>query len=53
MTGMKVGRKGKLENGDVPLPFRPRSSVESERFYAFARKYLLTPKGTGAKRSTR
>ncbi|QDO90295.1 terminase [Ornithinimicrobium ciconiae] len=46
---MKVGRKGNLTNGDVPLPFKPRSAVESERFYAFARKFLLTPKGTGAK----
>lgn len=50
MTGLKVGRKGKLENGDLPLPFRPRSTVESERFAAFARKFLLTPKGTGAKK---
>lgn len=50
MTGMKVGRKGKLENGDVPLPFKPRSSVESERFAAFVRKFLVTPKGTGAKK---
>lgn len=49
MTGMKVGRKGALANGDVPLPFKPRSSVESERFIAFCRKFLVTPKGTGAK----
>lgn len=48
MTGNKVGRKGKLENGDVPLPFKPRSKVESERFAAFTRKFLKTPKGTGA-----
>lgn len=49
MTGNKVGRKGNLENGDVPLPFKPRSSVESERFAAFADKFLRVPKGTGAK----
>lgn len=49
-TGMKVGRKGNLANGDVPLPFKPRSKVESERFAAFARKFLLTPKGTGARK---
>ena len=49
-VGMKVGRKGKLENGDVPLPFAPRSKVESERFAAFVRKFLKTPKGTGAKK---
>lgn len=47
---MKVGRKGNLANGDVPLPFRPRSSVESERFAAFTRKFLKAPKGTGARK---
>lgn len=46
---MKVGRKGALENGTVPLPFKPRSSVESERFAAFAKRFLRVPKGTGAK----
>lgn len=50
-TGMKVGRKGKLENADVPLPFAPRSKVESERFAAFTKKFLKTPKGTGAKQT--
>lgn len=50
MTGQKVGRKGKLENGDVPLPFKPRSTVESERFFAFTKKFLKVPKGTGAKK---
>src|SRR5699024_5667431 len=49
-NGNKAGRKAKLENADVPLPFKPRSSVESERFVAFTRKFLKTPKGTGAKR---
>ncbi|MGD8150955.1 terminase large subunit domain-containing protein [Ornithinimicrobium sp. Y1694] len=53
MTGLKVGRKGNLTNGDVPLPFRPRSTVESERFAAFVRKFLVTPKGTGAKNPLR
>lgn len=33
----------------APLPFRPRSVVESERFVAFTDKFLRTPKGTGAK----
>lgn len=47
--GLKVGRKGALENGDVPLPFRPRSTVESERFERFAEKFLRVPKGTGAR----
>lgn len=46
---MKAGPKAKLENGDVPLPFAPRTKVESERFVAFAKKFLKVPKGTGAK----
>ncbi|WP_338856630.1 terminase large subunit [Gordonia hongkongensis] len=46
---MRSGNKGKLENGDVPLPFRPRSEVESERFLRFCEKFLRVPKGTGAK----
>ncbi len=46
---MRSGNKGKLENGDVPLPFRPRSEVESERFLKFSEKFLRVPKGTGAK----
>lgn len=49
MTGLKVGRKGALENGTVPLPFNPRSKVESERFAAFTKRFLKAPKGTGAK----
>lgn len=47
---MRSGNKGKLENGDVPLPFRPRSEVESERFLKFCEKFLRVPKGTGAKK---
>lgn len=47
---MRSGNKGKLENADVPLPFRPRSDVQSERFLKFAEKFLRVPKGTGAKK---
>lgn len=32
-----------------PLPFRPRTTVESERFSRFCTKYVVTPKGTGAR----
>lgn len=46
---MRSGNKGKLENGDVPLPFRPTSVLESERFVKFCEKFLRVPKGTGAK----
>lgn len=46
---MRSGNKGKLENGDVPLPFRPTSEVESERFVKFCEKYVRVPKGTNAK----
>ncbi|CAJ1505676.1 terminase TerL endonuclease subunit [[Mycobacterium] burgundiense] len=46
---MRSGNKGKLENADVPLPFRPRSEVESERFAKFCEKFIRVPKGTGAK----
>ncbi|UYM05463.1 terminase large subunit domain-containing protein [Solicola gregarius] len=46
---MRSGNKGKLENELVPLPFRPRGRVESERFLAFADKFLRVPKGTGAR----
>jgi len=44
---MRAGPKAAV-NPD-PLPFRPRSTVESERFAAFADKFLRVPKGTGAK----
>lgn len=46
---MRSGNKGKLENGDVPLPFRPTSEVESERFVKFCEKFVRVPKGTNAK----
>ena len=48
-AGVKVGRKGALENGDKLLPFRPTSTVESVRFLAFCDKFLRVPKGTGAR----
>ncbi|ADG80465.1 Terminase OS=Tsukamurella paurometabola (strain ATCC 8368 / DSM / CCUG 35730 / CIP 100753 /JCM 10117 / KCTC 9821 / NBRC 16120 / NCIMB 702349 / NCTC 13040)OX=521096 GN=Tpau_3893 PE=4 SV=1 [Tsukamurella paurometabola] len=44
---MKAGPKAAVDTS--PLPFRPRSEVESERFLAFADKFLRVPKGTGAK----
>lgn len=50
---MRPGNKGKLDNELVPLPFRPKSPVESERFLAFADKFLRVPKGTGAKTKLR
>lgn len=46
---MRSGNKGKLENGDVPLPFAPRTEVESERFVKFCEKFVRVPKGTNAK----
>lgn len=50
---MKRGVKKALENVDVPLPFRPRSQLESERFVRFCAKFLRVPKGTGAKKPFR
>lgn len=47
---MRSGNKGRLENAEVPLPFRPRTDVESERFLKFCEKFLRVPKGTGAKK---
>ncbi|WP_367582284.1 terminase large subunit [Tsukamurella tyrosinosolvens] len=44
---MKAGPKAAVDAS--ALPFRPRSAVESERFLAFAEKFLRVPKGTGAK----
>lgn len=44
---MRAGPKQAVD--ESALPFRPRSSVESERFLAFADKFLRVPKGTGAK----
>lgn len=46
---MRSGNKGKLENAEVPLPFAPRTEVESERFVKFCEKFLRVPKGTNAK----
>lgn len=44
---MKAGPKSAVD--DSPLPFKPRSKVESERFVKFADKFLRVPKGTGAR----
>lgn len=44
---MRAGPKAAAD--ESALPFRPRSAVESERFLAFADKFLRVPKGTGAK----
>lgn len=46
---MRSGNKGKLENGDVPLPFAPRTEVESERFVKFCERFVRVPKGTNAR----
>lgn len=46
---VRSGNKGKLENGNVPLPFAPRTDVESERFVKFCEKFVRVPKGTNAK----
>lgn len=44
---MKAGPKAAVD--DSPLPFRPSSEVESERFLAFADKFLRVPKGTNSR----
>lgn len=44
---MKAGPKAAVD--DSPLPFRPRSEVESERFLAFADKFIRVPKGTNSR----
>lgn len=44
---MKAGPKAAVDGS--PLPFRPRSSVPSERFAKFVEKFVVTPKGTGAR----
>lgn len=46
---MRSGNKGKLENADRPLPFRPQCELESERFVKFCEKFIRVPKGTGAR----
>ncbi len=46
---VRSGNKGKLENGDVPLPFAPRTEVESERFVKFCERFVRVPKGTNAR----
>lgn len=46
---MRSGNKGKLENGDVPLPVFSRARLESKRFEDFCTAFVKVPKGTGAK----
>lgn len=48
---MRAGPKAAVD--DSPLPFKPRSEVESERFVKFVDKFILTPKGTGARGTLR
>ncbi|MCG7582783.1 terminase large subunit domain-containing protein [Mycolicibacterium sp. OfavD-34-C] len=44
---MRAGPKAAVD--DSVLPFRPRTTVESERFGKFCEKYVRVPKGTGAR----
>lgn len=44
---MRAGPKAAVD--ETPLPFRPRSEVESQRFLSFADKFLRVPKGTGSR----
>lgn len=44
---MKAGPKGAVDPS--PLPFRPRTKVESERFARFCERFVTVPKGTGAR----
>lgn len=48
---MKAGPKAAVDAS--PLPFRPRTSVESERFAKFVDRFIVTPKGTGARKPMR
>lgn len=48
---MKAGPKAAVTAD--PLPFRPRASSETDRFLRFADRFLLVPKGTGARRKLR
>lgn len=43
---MKAGPKARVD--DSPLPFRPRSKVESVRCVKWVEKFVKVPKGTGA-----
>jgi phage terminase large subunit-like protein len=45
---MKAGPKSAVDRS--PLPFRPRSTG-SARFAAFCSKFVVTPKGTGARKA--
>ncbi|GAA4746563.1 hypothetical protein GCM10023217_15280 [Gordonia alkaliphila] len=44
---IKAGPKAAVS--DSPLPFKPRSDVESERCLAFVDKFLRVPKGTNSR----
>ena len=44
---MRAGPKAAVD--DSVLPFRARTTVESERFGRFCAKYIRVPKGTGAR----
>ncbi|RBP64144.1 phage terminase large subunit-like protein [Brevibacterium sanguinis] len=48
---MKAGPKAAVD--DSPLPFRPRTKVESERFVKWTEKFVKVPKGTGARTKLR
>src|SRR5690625_4275067 len=48
---MRAGPKARVDPS--PLPFRPRTLVPSERFEKFVEKFIVTPKGTGARRGLR
>lgn len=45
---MRAGPKAARDPS--PLPFRPRTKVPSERFAKFVEKFIITPKGTGARK---
>lgn len=48
---MKAGPKARVD--ESPLPFRPRSKVESQRCVKFIDKFVRVPKGTGARSKLR
>lgn len=50
---MRSGNKGKLRNAEIGLTFLPGTDVESERFAKFCEKFIVVPKGTGAKTAFR
>ncbi|WP_137120919.1 terminase large subunit domain-containing protein [Segeticoccus rhizosphaerae] len=48
---MRAGPKAAVDPS--PLPFRPRTTVPSERFEKFCTRFVVTPKGTGARKAMR